>query len=661
MAEYSSSQDVVFGVTISGRNASMPGIERIAGPTINTIPLRVKFSRSSQSVKDYLGIIQKQSVEMIEHEQIGLREIAKLGSAFEDVVNFQNILVIQDSSNLTALNESALFDNPMTEQEAGFFTHPLVIGCTIQDQGVEIVANYDSKVFSGRQVDRILMQLDLTLNELVQGSKNESKLKDLKRVNAIDEQDIMTWNSGFVAPVTECISERFTRQAQNYPADLAIEAWDEIFTYRQLDTLSTQLANRLSQLGPLEPGTCIPICFEKSAWALVAMLAVIKSGAAFVPLDPTHPTERLHQILQAVKSQVILASKPLKSFCQQFSEVIEVSQSTVDEYALAAKSQQAQSPAIDDLAYVIFTSGSTGVPKGVMIHHQAFCTSIVEHGKVLDFGPSSRVLQFASYTFDVSLAEIFTTLLYGGCVCIPSEADRMNNLAAFISKTRVSWACLPPTMATLVLPDEVPTLQTLAISGESPTKEIIDKWGSSVHLHNLYGPTETTIWCVIAKDIKSSDAPTTIGRAVGSRAWIADPSDYQQLVPIGCSGEMLVEGPILAHGYINNSAQTDSVFVTSPDWATGRRFYRTGDLVRYNPDGSIHYIGRKDTQSKIHGRRLELGEIEYHLRKILSNEWKIFVDIIIRNNRPALAAFLCIWPQLTSCLLYTSDAADEMD
>lgn len=152
----------------------------------------------------------------------------------------------------------------------------------------------------------------------------------------------------------------------------------------------------------------------------------------------------------------------------------------------------------------------------------------------------------------------------------------------------------------------------------------------------------------MANHVKITDAPTTIGRSIGSRVWITDPSDYHQLVPFGCAGEMLVEGPILARGYINDKAKMDSVFVTSPTWAPGRRFYKTGDLVRYTPDGSIHYIGRKDTQSKLHGKRLELGEIEYHLRKLLLNDWKIFVGIVTRNRRPLLTVFLCIWPDHVS-------------
>ncbi|KAJ4290805.1 hypothetical protein N0V90_010000 [Kalmusia sp. IMI 367209] len=643
VAEYSGAQeDVVFGVTISGRNASLPGIERLAGPTINTVPLRVQCPRS-QSVQDYIESIQKQSVEMINHEHMGLQQIQQLGSEFQDVCNFQNILVIQDAS-VAAVNESFLFNRPSAADEAGFFTNPLVIGCTITDHGVDIVANYDSKILSARQMDRIIAQLELTLNELVLGLAHEQSLKDLKRLNRLDEQDIQAWNTSLIAPVNDCVDELFMRQVQESSTHIAIDAWDEKFTYSEVADLSARLAEQLTMQGYIKPEVCIPICFEKSAWAVVAMLAIIQSGAAFVPLDPSNPIERQQHILQAVEARVLLTSASLKKYCTQFSDVIEVSRSTLTQEPPMIAQKTVKSPALNDLAYVIFTSGSTGVPKGVMVHHQAFATSLVEHGKLLHLSPSNRVLQFAAYSFDVSLAEVFATLIYGGCVCIPPESERMNNLAAFIRAKKVTWACLPPAMASLIHPSEVPSLRALAISGEAPTREILDTWSSCLDLHNLYGPTETTIWSVMANKVKVTDAPTMIGRSVGSTAWIVDPYDYQQLIPVGCAGEMLIEGPILARGYINDQAKTDAAFITGPSWAPGRRFYKTGDLVRYNPDGTIHYIGRKDTQSKLHGKRLELGEIEHHLRKLLMNDWKILAEIVLRGRRPVLTVFLCIWP-----------------
>jgi len=230
----------------------------------------------------------------------------------------------------------------------------------------------------------------------------------------------------------------------------------------------------------------------------------------------------------------------------------------------------------------------------------------------------SRVFQFASYTFDVSVLEIFTTLSYGGCVCVPSETARLGDIAGAISTLNVQWSFLTPSVANLLEPTNVLSLEVLVCGGEAMSIENVQKWAPHVTLVNGYGPTEASVIALSNNTVSQERNPANIGRALaGNHAWIADPSNHDRLAPVGCSGELLLEGPILAREYIKNPAKTTEAFIKNPAWAslfddqiTTRRLYATGDLVHYNEDLSISFIGRKDNQVKLNGQRMELGEIE---------------------------------------------------
>lgn len=227
----------------------------------------------------------------------------------------------------------------------------------------------------------------------------------------------------------------------------------------------------------------------------------------------------------------------------------------------------------------------------------------------MDIGPHTRAYQFSAYTFDTSIADNFVPLIHGGCVVIPSEDDRMNDIAGSMDRLRATFAYLTPTVIQLLEPEQVPYLKTLAPTGEAITEAVIAKWVGRVRLVNAYGPAETAVVCAAADfSTPNPEHPNSIGRAIGSAAWITHPSMPDLLMPIGCVGELCVEGPIVASGYLNEPEKTSAVFLDSPAWllagrtghrkTEGRRgkVYRTGDLAIYNHDGSISYLGRRDSQ-----------------------------------------------------------------
>ncbi|KAL8713658.1 MAG: hypothetical protein Q9220_002184 [cf. Caloplaca sp. 1 TL-2023] len=270
-------------------------------------------------------------------------------------------------------------------------------------------------------------------------------------------------------------------------------------------------------------------------------------------------------------------------------------------------------------AFVLFTSGTTGQPKGVVQEHASVCTISKAYGKILHVDHNTRVLQFASYAFDVSTVDIFNTLIHGGCVCIPSEFQRKNEIVKVINDMRINWADITPSFSNTFEPEDVPSLRTLILAGEEVKKEHVERWANHVRLINCYGPSECG-GCTAHEYLESGSPADTIGFPLPCfKFWVVAEDDVNRLVSIGAVGELLVEGPTLARGYLNDESRTREAFIESPVWLptdtdeTPRRFYRTKDLVQYRTDGSLRFVGRSDTQVKIRGQRVEFGEIEDQL------------------------------------------------
>ena len=271
------------------------------------------------------------------------------------------------------------------------------------------------------------------------------------------------------------------------------------------------------------------------------------------------------------------------------------------------------------IAYVIFTSGSTGEPKGCGIEHRASCSAIVHHGPFVQFNTSTRALQFGSYSFAGSIAEMLYPLVHGGCICIPSEEERRVSLVAAISKMAINWAFLTPTILDIIgSPESVPSLTTICIGGEPIRASQIQLWESHTHLRQTYGSSETAGYVSSAR-LAGISTTKDVGKANTAVYWIVDPNDHDRLAPLGAAGELLIEGPVLGREYIDEVEKTAATFVHAPAWRQSfndskPRLYKTGDLAKYKDDGSIELLGRKDTQIKLRGQRIELGEIEHQAR-----------------------------------------------
>ncbi|KAI1340225.1 peptide synthetase [Xylariaceae sp. FL0016] len=464
---------------------------------------------------------------------------------------------------------------------------------------------------------------------------------------------IWSWNTPVPPTLDFCMHDVIKTQAQKEPSRSAINSWDGDFTYQDVDSMSDSFALHLASLG-VTNGQIIPLCFEKSRWTVIAVLGVMKAGGTFALMDPSQPEGRLRTIIQQTEASVIVTSKLQEDLGSRIAPDrarVTLSQELLD----AAPNCTELSPVSPQTnLYIQFTSGSTGKPKGVVITHANYSSGAVPRADAVGYKAHSRVLDFASYAFDVCIDCMLCTLAAGGCLCIPSDADRVNDLSGAIRRMSVNMAHMTPSVARVLDDDIIPSLEVLGLGGEAISAGDAARWSRNTKVINAYGPSECTVGCAVNSDVGAeSDKPAvSIGRGVGGTLWIVDPSNQEKLIPVGSVGELLVEGPIVGPGYLNDPDKTAAVFIEDPKWLLagskqhkGRtgRLYKTGDLVRYDNDGTIIFVGRGDQQVKLRGQRIELSEIEYNMRDALPPGTRVAVEVIKPGGssaEPTLVAFI---------------------
>ena len=481
-------------------------------------------------------------------------------------------------------------------------------------------------------------------------SKGSETIETQDFTTAEEKELMRSWNPPNLQTHLVCMHHLIEAKAQEVPDVEAICAWDGRLSYSELDQCATATAQRLIEVG-VRPGSYVPFMYEKSMWAVVALYAVLKAGGAFVPLDPTHPERRIRKITDGVGAKVAVASRACALLLDRLVDnVVVISESDTKKNTRPASEPVFQ---IDvkssDPMLVLFTSGSTGEPKGMILQHGAICTHALTHGAEMGYH-GARVYQFAAHTFDVAVMDFFTTLLYGGCICVPSEEERQTDIIGSINRLRANLAILTPSFAGLIEPSEVPTLKTVAIGGEKLSLDRVQRWAGKVSLIQIYGPAEVGI-CLLRHMGRQDSMPENVGYVMKNcSCWLVDPENHNELVPFGAVGELLVLSPSLARGYLNDEAKTRACFIDDPSWArtvglTGARFYKTGDLLRYNSvlcDGSYDFVGRKDTQIKVRGQRTELGELEHHI----ANMPGIAVSMVSRPGKGCFAGELVVVIQM---------------
>lgn len=523
--------------------------------------------------------------------------------------------------------------------------------------------NSRTQALTERQVsDKLETYIEL-LNIITQ--RPETPARDLLDPLPRDLERIWNWNAALPPTIERTMHDIISEQAAARPDKVALSSWDGQFTYAEIESLSTRLAHHLCSLG-VTVGTNVPLCFEKSRWTVIALLAIMKAGGAFALTDPTNqPEARLRVMVEQAGARLVLASRSQTELAQRLvpdgGEVVTVSEELFA--SLAELSDGLPSlPAIPTTTsplYIQFTSGSTGKPKGVVISHANYTSGAIPRAEAVGYTSSSRVFEFASYAFDVSIDCMLCTLAAGGTICIPSDADRMNDLGGAIRASGANMAHMTPSVARVLDPAVLAELDVLGLGGEAVSAADAAAWSKGkTSVIIAYGPSECTVGCTVNntfarnKDDRKLFTTGNIGKGVGAVGWVVDPENHDRLVPVGAVGELLVEGPVVGMGYLGEPEKTEEAFIEDPAWLVagygtvpGRRgrLYKTGDLVRYDADGSgdLVFVGRKDAQVKLRGQRVELVEIEHHLRHRLPSGVKLAAEVIKPvGGEPTLVAFV---------------------
>lgn len=644
LAMHTSTDDIVFGATLSGRDAAVSGILSMAGPTINTVPLRVQID-PEQRLLDLAKAVQEEVWTCSEPSKLGIRNIltstGHKSGLYDTVVN----ILIKDDEVLEADEGSAILKRCGPVE-------PNYIDCTMleaemQPSGLRLrllsqLVPRDASFL----VSNVVATIRAALN-------NPSTI--IADINPTSVDEIAFLDSLSVEKPTEpqmLAHSLFERMAAATPDKTAARGLDgAALTYLELDSKANALAHHLRAQGATT-ASIIPICMQKSISTLVAILAILKAGAAFTPLDPKNPKDRNEFMVKDVGAAIAITDDLHQDVFEDFEGIV----INMDKIASLALQPEVLfgSASPTSLAYIIYTSGSTGLPKGVQVSHGAVAASAQGMIEACKVDADWNVLWFLNYVFDASYFDVFTVLGSGGTICVVEQESLINDLAGYVNHFGVTQLMITPTISKLISPAQVPTLKTLLVCGEPITPEVASTWASVIDVYNGYGPTEATILMTVSKvevngNLKSVGYPL---KAV--KASILHPTTLQP-VPYGAAGELCVSGAQVAMGYLNRPDVTASSFLNMDD---GSVLYKTGDYARWLPNGEIECLGRKDSQVKLNGFRIELGEVE---NAILKNAGDLVASCVagVAQIRGKAAIVLYYTPVTTTQIAAQREASEE--
>jgi amino acid adenylation domain-containing protein len=640
LSRYSGDRDVIFGATVSGRPPELAGVESMVGLFINTLPVRAAVDPAAETLA-WLKTLQSRQVEQRQYEysplvQIqGWSEVPRGTPLFESIVVFENYPIdgLQQRWGRIAIDQVRF-----TEQT----NYPLTI-IAAPDTSLQLSLIYDRRRFSAATIERMTGHLTTLLAGIA--AQPSRRLADLPLLPAAERAQVLSgWNATAVDYRQDhCLHELIAAQAERTPEAIAVVFEDRHLTYRSLNRRANQLARRLQSLG-VGPDVLVGVCLERSLDLVVSLLAVLKAGGVYVPLDPSYPADRLQFMLANAQAAVLLTHEALLPRLEAdgaiaTTEVICLDRAWPQIYCEDGDNL-ASAVTPRHLAYMIYTSGSTGKPKGALNTHRAIVNRLLWMQSAYQLDSSDRVLQKTPFSFDVSVWEFFWPLLTGATLVVarPGGHQDPSYLVDLIAEQAITTLHFVPSMLQVFL--EAPNLERcgslrrVICSGEALPPALRDRFFDRLasELHNLYGPTEAAVdvsyWnCQTVHE--SGKLP--IGYPVANtQLYVLD--RQLQPVPVGVPGELFIGGVQVGRGYHNRPELTAEKFIPDPfALDAGARLYRTGDRVRYLEDGAIEYLERIDYQIKLRGFRIELGEIEARLQQHPAIRE---VAVVLREDRP---------------------------
>ncbi|WP_272933399.1 non-ribosomal peptide synthetase [Streptomyces sp. PSAA01] len=639
-------QDVVFGAAVNGRPSDVPSSDEMIGLFINSLPIRA-FCRPEQSVADMITELQARQTALLDHHYYGLADIQRdtgMPALFDTIIAFENYPI--DHAGITEANSSAGFTIDSIQPFAGSH-YPLSLNAA--DPYLRLSIDHQKNLYDRDAAEAIAARLTRVLEQVLADPTTPvgaiDVLGDDERAWLARRGDGPRPAATDTSPAT--LPDAFAAQLEQTPDRVAVLAGSETLTYRELDRRANQLAHWLIERGA-GPETVVGVRVPRSVDLVVAIHAVVKAGAAYLPVGTDLPEDRVRHMYEA--------AAPLL--------VIDRSLPDVSGYPVADP-ERALSP--DNAAYVIHTSGSTGGPKGVRVSHRSIMNRLRWMQHEYGLTGDDRVLQKTPASFDVSVWEFFWPLQEGAALVVadPDGHKDPAYLARLIRDQSVTTCHFVPSMLQAFLAEPAAAqcagpLRRVFASGEALPRETANAFARTlpdVGLHNLYGPTEAAVDVTHHTCVADDAGPVPIGEPIwNTQVYVLDPA--LRLVPPGVAGELYLAGTGLARDYIGRTALTANRFVACPHGAPGSRMYRTGDLVRWNRDGRLEYLGRNDLQVKIRGFRIELGEIENTLSRFPAVSQAVVAAREDATGDRQLVGYLVVDPEVAPAVVRLRELTD---
>ncbi|MCI5145933.1 MAG: amino acid adenylation domain-containing protein, partial [Candidatus Electrothrix sp. AR3] len=607
--------------------------------------------KSEADVAELLQCIQQTVEEAVEHKNYPFQALAEefnLNKGLNRAPIFQMMLVLCDFPN--PLTESPVLQSALDSIREYSNTCDLVLIASEEAKTVHITFEYNAELFTSSTVERFLANFCMLLSGMVSDSRQHISCLPLMTEEE-RHQLLMDWNNTAVDyPWEKPIHQLVEEQAEKTPDAVAVFFEGQELTYQELNCRANQLAHYLQNLG-VKSESLVGICIERSLEMVVGLLGILKSGGAYVPIDPTYPADRIAYMLENSQVPILLTQDHLQATLPEYEGHLICLDADWDSIAAEKQKKLASKFTPEDLIYIIYTSGSTGKPKGTMNTHKGLINRILWMEDEYRLTPEDSVLQKTPFSFDVSGWEFWWTLIMGARLVIakPEGHKDPNYLIQLITEQHITVLHFVPSMLQIFLEnphvESCSSLKQVFCSGEALPISLQEHFFThlkAAELHNLYGPTEAAIdvtyWPCQPGTQLSSSVP--IGRPVANtQTYILD--TRLQPVPVGIAGELYLGGVQLARGYLHRPELTAEQFIENPfaDDFQSRRLYKTGDLARYLSDGNIEYLGRIDHQVKLRGFRIELGEIE----AALSQHEQVGEAVVVlyeRDDNKFLAAYI---------------------
>ena len=617
LSRVSASSDVAVGFPIAGRRD--PALDDLVGFFVNTLVLRVDLD-GDPTVAELVARVRRRSLAAYEHQDVPFEVLVERLNPTRSLTHHPLVQVLLAWQNLPGHGNNdpaaglTLGDLQVSQMPIETHTARTDLSFSLTERftdtgepaGIGGTVEFRTDVFDTATVESLSERFERVLEAMVADPGRRLSSIDVLdnaehvRLQELGNRAVLTAAAQTAVSVTELFAEHVQRR----PDAVAVSGAGHRLSYRELDEAANRLGNLLIGHGA-GPGACVALLMDRSAEAVVAMLAILKAGAAYLAIDPALPDARIAFLLTDAAPSTVITTASLRSRLDSHDVVI----LDIDDPDICHQPATAPpAPHPDDIAYLIYTSGTTGTPKGVAVSHRNLTHLAASTPAAL---PTEQVwTQCHSYAFDFSVWEIWATLLGGGRLVIvtPEVASSPPDFHALILREQVNVLTQTPSAAAALNPEGLESV-ALLLGGEACPAEVVDQWAPGRTVINAYGPTEITVYASMSAPLTPDSGAAPIGAPVTTAAvFVLD--QWLRPVPVGVVGELYIAGRGVALGYHGRPALTGSRFVACPFGGPGTRMYRTGDLVRWRPDGQLHYLGRADEQVKIRGYRIELGEVQ---------------------------------------------------